>query len=181
MRVGHCEPFDLYCAPSAAPFREGAVITLDGIDGFFDQYFDAVRPGEIIRFAVLAGGVKAVPDSLQGLEAMPFVRACVKRCDATEGEVEVRSLSTLGEWSRSLQLRPQPLAALQRECQVPLFPLVDRAARDGTAYWSSGATRWRSLGDTTAIGAFQEASGVRVVVIRTYAVPGLVAQVDAAV
>lgn len=178
MRAGHFEPFDLFCAPSAAPFREGAVVTLDGIDGFFDQYFDAVRPGEMLRFAVLAGGVKAVPDSLQGLEAMPFVRACVKRCDEAEGEVEVLSLSTLGEWSRSLELSPQPLAALQRECQVPLFPLVDRATRYGTAYWSGGATRWRSLGETSAIGAFQEASGVRVVVIRTHAVPGLVAQVE---
>ena len=173
------EPFDLYCAPSAAPFREGAVITLDGIDGFFDQYFDAIRPGEIIRFAVLAGGVKAVPDSLQGLEAMPFVRARVKRCDETEGEVEVLSLSTLGAWSRSLQLSPQPLAALQQECpQIPLHPLVDRAVHYGTAYWSSGTTRWRSSADTTAIGAFQETPGVRVVVIRTHAVPGLVAQVE---
>jgi len=43
--------FDVYCATSALQFHEHAVVTLDGIDGFFDQYFEAVLPGQIIRFA----------------------------------------------------------------------------------------------------------------------------------
>jgi len=40
------EAFDVYCATPALQFHEHAVVTLDGIDGFFDQYFETVRPGQ---------------------------------------------------------------------------------------------------------------------------------------
>jgi hypothetical protein len=172
------EEFDVYCTTSAPPFRERAVVALDGIDGFFDQYFEAARPGQIIRFAVLPGGPSAMPASIEGLQALPFVVARVERCDVTGGDVEVLSIATLGEWSRSVNLVSQPLEKLQAELpDAPLADLVARAAQDGSAYWRSGVAYWRSLNETTAVAALRDASGVRVTVICTNAVPGLVAQV----
>lgn len=173
------EPFDLYCAASAAPFREGAVVTLDGIDGFFDQYFDGVRPGETIRFAVLVGNPSDVPHSLQGLNAMPFVTARVESGDALGGDVEVLSLTTLGQWCRSVELTTQSLTELQLQVpDAPLHDLVVQASRDGSAYWRSGVRYWRSLDETTAIGAFRDDSAIRVIVIHTNGVPALAARVN---
>ena len=60
------EAFDVYCAISAPTFRAHEVVTLDGIDGFFDQYFEVVRPGQIIRFAVLPGGPSKMPTAMEG-------------------------------------------------------------------------------------------------------------------
>jgi len=172
------EEFDVYCATSALQFHEHAVVTLDGIDGFFDQYFEAVLPGQIIRFAVLPGGPSKMPGSMEGLHETPFVMARVERCDVTGGDVEVLSVSTLGDWSRSVSLTSQPLETVQLEVRdAPLAGLVARAARDGSAYWRSGVAYWRSLHETTAVAALRDASGVRVTVIYTNAVPGLVAQV----
>ena len=112
------ERFDVYCATSAAHFRERAVVALDGIDGFFDQYFEAVRPGDLIRFAVLHGGPSSVPASIRELDALPFVIARVERCRATEGDVEILSLSTLGQWSRAVQLSTQPMSELRQEFRM---------------------------------------------------------------
>ena len=172
------ESFELYCAASAEPFREGAVVTLDGIDGFFDQYFEAARPGHTIRFAVLVGDPSDVPHSFRELEAMPFVTARVERCDALGGDVEVLSRTTLGAWCRSIELSTESPDALQSQVpDAPLHEVVVQASRDGSAYWRSGVTSWRSLGETSAVGAFRDDSAIRVVVIRTNAVPALVARV----
>ena len=172
------EAFDVYCATSAVQFREHAVVTLDGIDGFFDQYFEAVRPGQIIRFAVLPGGPSQVPASMEGLHAMPFVTARVERCERTGGDVEVLSVCALGEWSRSASLTSQPLETVQLELpDAPLADVVAQAAQDGSAYWRSGVAYWRSLNETTAVAAMRDTSGVRVIVIRTNGVPGFVAHV----
>ncbi len=173
------EPFDLYCAASAEPFREGAVVTLDGIDGFFDQYFEAARPGETIRFAVLVGNPSDVPHSIRELEAMPFVTARVVRCDAVGGDVEVLSRTTLGDWCRSIELATQSPTELQSQVpDAPIHELAVQASRDGSAYWRSGVTYWRSLDETSAVGAFLDDSAIRVIVIHTNSVPALVARVN---
>ena len=172
------ESFDLYCIASAEPFREGTVVTLDGIDGFFDQYFEAARPGQTIRFAVLVGNPSDVPHSMRELEAMPFVTARVERCDALGGDVEVLSRTTLGAWCRSIELSTQSPTELRFQVpDAPLHELVAQASRDGSAYWRSGVESWRSLNETSAVGAFRDGSAVRVVVIRTSAVPAFVARV----
>jgi hypothetical protein len=172
------EPFDLYCTASAEAFREGVVVTLDGIDGFFDQYFEAARPGQTIRFAVLVGDPSDVPHSLRELEAMPFVTARVQRCDPLGGDVEVLSRTTLGAWCRAIELSTQSPAEVQLQVSdAPLHELVVQASRNGSAYWRSGVESWLSLDETSAVGAFRDDSAVRVIVIRTSAVPALVARV----
>lgn len=172
------EPFDLYCTASAEPFRQGAVVTLDGIDGFFDHYFEAAPPGQTIRFAVLVGNPSAVPHSIRELEAMPFVTARVERSDPLGGDVEVLSRTTLGAWCRSVELSTQSPTELQLQVpDAPLHELVVQASRDGSAYWRSGVKYWRSLDETSAVGAFRDDSAIRVVVIHTNAVPALVARV----
>lgn len=171
------EPFDLYCTASAELFRKGAIVTLDGIDGFFDQYFEAARPGDTIRFAVLVGNPSDVPHSIRELEAMPFVTARVERCDARGGDVEVLSRTTLGDWCRSIELATQSPTELQMQVHdAPVDELVAQASRDGSAYRRSGVKYWRPLDETSAVGAFRDGSAVRVIVIHTNGVPAFVAR-----
>ena len=121
-----------------------------------------------------------MPASIRELDALPFVIARVERCRATEGDVEILSLSTLGQWSRAVQLSTQPMSELRQEFpDAPLADSVAQAARDGAAYWRSGSGSWHSLSDTSAVAAARDGLRVRLTIIRTNALPGLVAHVRA--
>lgn len=109
---------------------------------------------------------------------MPFVTARVERCDALGGDVEVLSRTTLGAWCRSIELSTQSPTELQSQVpDAPLQELVVQASRNGSAYWRSGVQYWRSLDETSAVGAFRDESAIRVIVIHTN-VSALVARVD---
>jgi hypothetical protein len=173
------ETFDLYCAPSAEPFREGAVLTLDGIDGFFDQYFQDMATGTVIRFVVLVGGLSGVPRSIGELYSMPFVTARVDRSDEVSGDVEVLSRTTLGEWCHTLELIPVSVGDLPQELPgAPIRRSVAQASRKDSAFWRSGAKYWTSISDTSAVASVKEESGILVIVLKTHGVPSLVARVN---
>jgi hypothetical protein len=170
--------FDVYCLQPHS-LSVGAVITLDGVDGFFDQYFDGLEPGELLRFVVLAGGPSAIPETAAQLELLPFIEARVRRCDATDGEVEILTCTNLGKWLRSLELDSMPSKQLQVLVpDAPIVELLSRASREGEAYWKRGARYWRKLDETTAVLAHASQSGTRVVLIRTNGTPALVTRVE---
>jgi hypothetical protein len=174
------EEFDLYCADSADVFVPGAVVTLDGIDGFFDQYFDGITVGTTIRF-VIVRGPSGMPASAEAAERLPFVIARVLRPGDIDGDVEVLSVATFGEWIRSMS--PSPVTIEEVGAQVrdaPVARLVKKAVLQGTALWRSGARHWRDLSETSLVLALQIGARVRVAVLRTNGGAGFVADVEGA-
>jgi hypothetical protein len=173
------EEFDLYCADSAVAFVPGAVVTLDGIDGFFDQYFDGIKAGHTIRFVVVRGP-SGIPLSVEAAERLPFVTARVLRPGDIDGDVEVLSVATFGGWIRSVPPSSMPIEEIQAQVRdAPVARLVKKAASQGTAFWRSGARYWRDLSETSLVLALRMGSRVRVAVLRTNGGAGFVA--DAAV
>jgi hypothetical protein len=174
------EEFDLYCADSAGAFVPGAVVTLDGIDGFFDQYFDAIEAGHTIRF-VIVGGPSGIPSSVEAAEALPFVTARVLRAGDIDGDVEVLSVVTFGDWIRSVSSAPVTIEDVRAQVRdAPVARLVKKAASQGTALWRSGARHWRDLAETSLVLALRIGARVRVAVLRTNGGAGFVADVEGA-
>jgi hypothetical protein len=174
------EEFDLYCADSPDAFVPGAVVTLDGIDGFFDQYFDGIKAGHTIRFVVVRGP-SGIPLSVQAAERLPFVTARVLRPGDIDGDVEVLSVATFGDWIRSVS--PSPVTIEEVRAQVrdaPVARLLRKAALHETALWRSGARHWRDLSETSLVLALRIGARVRVAVLRTNGGAGFVADVEGA-
>lgn len=175
------ERFDLYCARAGEAFRAGETVTLDGVDGFHDQYFEARTPGDPIRFVVLDGGPSAFPGSPDEVQGMAFVTARVVRGDAAAGDVRIESVSTLGEWVRSVALSAEPLSRLETREQVPqLASTIAAARRDGVGFWRGPARYWRRPDETSAVLAIRHAERLRIVVVRTNASWSWVAEVAVA-
>jgi hypothetical protein len=173
------ETFDLYCSPRERGFRPGQTVTLDGVDGFFDQYFQGVHPGDTVRFAVVVAGPEGIPTSVGALESIPFVTARVLRSGDIVGEVEILSSVPFVDWMRSLTLDPEPLEALQAELSaVPLSQLVEMSARTGAALWATNERRWRTASDISMVYVERRTPGLRIAVMRTNASPGFVTHVE---
>jgi hypothetical protein len=173
------EPFDLYVARADEVFRPGETVTLDSIDGFYDQYFDAVTRADRIRFVVLVGGPSELPRSPVEAQRMPFVTARVIRGGAVGGDVLVESVSTLGDWVRSLELRSEPIARLEARGQRHLLASTIAAARrDGVGFWKSPARSWKHLDETSAVLAIHHTDRLRVVMLTTNASSSWVAEVE---
>jgi hypothetical protein len=171
--------FDLYAARADEVFRTGEVVTLDSIDGFYDQYFEAVAAGDTIRFVVLVGGPSEFPGSADEVQRMTFVTARVVRGGAVAGEVLIESVSTLGEWVRSIELQAEPPSLLEAHEQIaPLARIIAAAHRDGVGFWWSAARHWTHLDETSAVLAITHAGRLRVVVLRTNASSSWVAEVE---
>lgn len=176
------EAFDLYAARADEVFRPGEVVTLDSIDGFYDQYFEAVTPGDTIRFVVLVGGPAEFPRSSDEVQRMAFVTARVVLGGAVDGEVLVESVSTLGEWVRWVELRAEPISRVEAQAQIPsLASTIAAASRDGVGLWRSPALYWKHLDETSAVLAFTHTERVRVVVLRTNASSSWVAEIEGTV
>jgi hypothetical protein len=174
------EEFDLYCADSAEAFVPGAAVSLDGIDGFFDQYFDAIEAGHTIRFVVVRGPA-GIPLSVEAAERLPFVTARVLRPRDIDGDVEVLSVAPFGDWIRSVSLSSVTIEEVRAQVRdAPVARLVKKAALQGTALWRSGARHWRDLSETSLVLAFRIGSRVRVAVLRTNGGAGFVAEVEGA-
>ena len=162
--------FDLYSARADEVFRAGDVVTLDSIDGFYDQYFDAVAPGDMIRFVVLVGGPFEFPGSAEEVERMTFVTARVVRGGAVAGDVLIESVSTLGEWIRSVELQTEPISGLEAQGPIPSLEHTLAAARlHGVGFWRSPERNWKRLDETSAVLVITHARHLRVVVLRTNA------------
>ncbi|GAB4223409.1 MAG: hypothetical protein Kow0062_23490 [Acidobacteriota bacterium] len=172
--------FDLYCHQPET-LEAGAVVALDGCDGFCDQYFERRRAGEVIRFLVLADGPAATPESASQLEALPLVHARVRGCTVIAGEVEILSVDRFGAWLASARLPAVSRKELKAlEPMVPISELIARAAAEGVAYWRAGRPYWRSLDEVTAVLAVSASSGTRIGVLRTNAIPGMARMVESA-
>jgi hypothetical protein len=173
--------FDVYFAGSGiAPgsLAVGQRVRLDGIDGFFDEYFAGLVPGELIRFLVYPHRQGAVGVTTAEVAELPLVSARIIAADMIGGTVEVIEAIPFAAWLHGLPAQVIVGAGELREMtHAPIEDLLAEAKRAGTALWVNTATRIRDLNHVTAVYAQAEGEPVRVAVLRTNAVPGSVADV----
>jgi len=151
----HMETFDIYYFGNteSAPFflqpvQPGTFVWLDGVDGFFDQYFDG-RVDEIIRFL-------AVRD--QGALRDALVQLTLGQLLLIEGyvgvnnysmraEVEIRQVQHFQTWAEGCSLSPIPhLSQLALSYPLPLdilTNLIREASQRGHASWLRPRPRWQ--------------------------------------
>ncbi len=181
--------FDLYCAVESdpllvEPLSPGKKVWLDGIDGFFDQYFGRCCPDQI-RFVVLAikrSSGQFIPNTRDGFEALPFIEARVVNREEVRGEVEITSVLTFGNWLTQLQLendvRLSDLPESLKPWHSTLVRLLEQASRTGWAIWKSSQEYWKNLDETSAIYVFETESEIRCAVLKTNAVPSFLFRVN---
>ena len=167
------EYFDLYRyggTDSAAffnkPINVGEKVWLDGIDGFFDQYFD--QPPELIRFVAVDNPL-ALPRSQADFEALPFLEAKVLTHQTLGGEVQVVRASTLGQWARAIplptELRLSDLSLANQPSHEVFDSLFHKAKLDQWAIWTTTAKHRKSLEDTSAIYVFVTDTDTRCIIV----------------
>jgi hypothetical protein len=115
------EYFEIYCFGSepffAQPIQVGKRVWLDGIDGFYDQYFEscaAVGQNDI-RFVAISNGVTSIPNDCVEFEALPFIEARIVNNQMLYAEVEITQVLSLGGWARMA-----PLLAKTRWNDLPI-------------------------------------------------------------
>jgi hypothetical protein len=186
--------FDLYMQPIAnGSARPGDVVELDGIDGFFDQYFEGREVGGIIRFASVSAPDKW-PKGVEAMLELPFFSAEIVENYDVSGRVRLREVSTLGEWSLSRDEQPTGLEQLSFPVRMPaeLASIVQQALTCGSAYWTTRRVArtvprisphsrdvhyWPSLSEVTAIGALGGVDSLGLWVLTTNALPNYFARV----
>ena len=170
--------FDLYCASADAGAESfsrrqpGDIIDLDGIDGFFDEYFGSLKNGDVIRF-VSSGPLASWPTNLQGMLELPFVSAEIVENHEVRARARLIEISTLGDWSRSREEPATPLSQLSFPIPIPIdLPALLREAQpSGSSYWYSAAKFWRSLSEVTAVGALAGRASTSLWILTTNAMP----------
>jgi len=92
--------FDIYHTLDSAEFlkglKVGATIDLDGIDGFFDQYFEVKSPGEVIHF------IPSFPTDRAEFVSLPLIEASILSRNSISGTVIVSSITSFETWMMEL-------------------------------------------------------------------------------
>jgi len=163
--------FDLYARADGLSRRApGDIVELDGIDGFFDQYFAGLKTGDSIQFVHLGFPFQR-PTDLHALLKLPFFRAEVVENHYDWARARLIQISTLGDWSLLQNEPPSPVSEVRFPVQMPtdVTALIRQAQTSGSACWHSGAQYWRSLSEVTAIGALAGVDSTGLWVLTTYA------------
>ena len=177
--------FDFYYAGAGAGAENfslgqpGEIVDLDGIDGFFDEYFSSRKIGDVIRF-VSSGPPASWPTNLQSMLELPFVSAEIVENHGLWARARVLQISTLGGWSLGHEDPATPLSQLSFPIPMPfdLAALSREAQSSGSAYWFSAAKYWRSLSEVTAVGAMAGEASTSLWILTTNAMPNYFARVN---
>lgn len=179
--------FDLYCweveqGRQQLPdnlrsdnLKVGARVWMDGIDGFYDQYFEGVKKAGIkkIRFVTIARGISSIPHDSEAFEKMPFVEAEIIDNRETYAQVLITSVKTLGEWIRITPLsEAENIKLLPIDLQPPaeiISGLLVEAQESGSALWVSNVKFWKSLSEISAVYVFKHDKKMRCAIVMTYA------------
>jgi hypothetical protein len=148
--------FDLYSssyAPlTADQLRPGQRLSLDGIDGFYDQYFEGRKPGEVIDFLVWPYVLATPAIAAEELATLPLVSAAVVEADTLGGTVEVIRVHPFGAWLRTLPPQSEvSIAELEATTKAPVAALIAEASRAGSSAWKSNPRGWEILRQVTAV------------------------------
>jgi hypothetical protein len=148
--------FDLYSTSNAPltpdQLRPGQRLSLDGIDGFYDQYFEGRKRGEVIDFLVWPYVLATPAIAAEELATLPLVSAEVVEADALGGTVDVIRVHPFGAWLRALPPQSEvPIDELEATTKAPVAALVAEASRAGSSAWKSNPRGWEILHQVTAV------------------------------
>jgi hypothetical protein len=149
------ETFDIYyfgTTESESFFLQaierGTSVWLDGVNGFFDQYFDG-RLDEIIRFLAVRDQ-DTLRDALaqHTLGQLPLIEAYIGVNNfSIRAEVEIRQVHDFQTWAEACSLSPIPdLSQLALGYPLPVdvvANLIQEARQRGNASWLRPRPRWQ--------------------------------------
>jgi len=169
------EIFDLYYAwnDELSKIKPGAVVELDGCDGFFDQYFDGCP--DQIRFIVLNTAI--IPDTQASFETLPFIEAKVRKRNHAGANVEILNLQSFGTWATEVRLpKETAMNELPQAYQLPkqvFLDLVNQAGKQNWAIWKARGKNWHDQDHANAICVFTTPTDMRCIIFADNAAPSL--------
>lgn len=151
----------------------GAKYWLDGIDGFFDQFFEICRltKQETIRFLILSDGLTSIPKDIKLFRNMPIIEAKIIENRGLSAVVSIISKSSLFHWASNVPLSELEEVYTLPEQLHPASELIYEAKIHGQALWVSKDKYWKNLDDVSAKYIFKTHETLRYIVIRTNATP----------
>lgn len=158
------------------PVEKNTEVWLDGIDGFYDQYFKGLQGigKEEIRF-VPVESLTAIPDEPARFEALPFIEVQIQENLELRARALIKGVTTLGEWSRTIELAQNETldsvpAHLQPTPEVAA-ELRRKTGQNGSALWKSAARYWKKPSEVSSYYMFTHKEGMRCIILTTNAVP----------
>jgi hypothetical protein len=177
--------FDIYHPSDAVEFREsltvGAAIELDGIDGFFDQYFEDREPGELIRFVPIyvPQPFSFVPTEASAFDSLPVIEAVIESCNSISGTVIPRSIESFISWIKRLPV--DALSDEERRDEIDhLLGMIPQFKQHEPFYWNrtpEEITRSNTSGVNALLG-FPQESGFRIAALTSNMFPSVVVYRD---
>ena len=142
--------------------RAGAEVWLDGIDGFFDQFFESRQVGERLTFvAVPTGWQSDAPRDSASFEALPIVHASIVQVSssAIDALTRLERVQPLAEWSRTAPLKAEDTMAELPAWLRPDDALVDRVRAE--RIWVTPHEPWRGVPGPDALYLCSDESGMQ--------------------
>ena len=124
--------FDIYYPGDSIEFQNllhvGTIVELDGIDGFFDQYFEARSQGDVIHF------IPSFPTDPTTFDTLPLIEASISSSNSISGTVEIRSITPFKAWMMGLPddsvTHTDPYGEVES-----LLPLIPEYRANAQFYW----------------------------------------------
>ena len=157
-----------------AGVARGTTLRLDGCDGFYDQYFEALGPrGDAIRFVVVSVGDEELA-SADAMAAASLVDAIVVENFFTAARVSVTSIRPFREWieTSDVERRMTDVAVDRRPPDDVVEDVVAAAMKSSVRHvlWRPTATpSTRTGSELVAVYACAVDGSCRVAFIRDYA------------
>jgi hypothetical protein len=157
------------------PFQVGQTVWLDGVDGFFDQYFDSVD--EAISFVAIRSGPASLPTDSMSFAQLPFIQATIRTNHSIRAEVEITSVQPLQAWMLTVPLPTvtlvNTLSALYRPAQTIIERLISSLPNSENALWTSSALFWSGRNDISAVYMVRTEHDVRCIILKSNDVPSV--------
>src|SRR5262245_22277573 len=126
MQWGDVTEFDVYCPEPGLSLAAGGQVWLDGIDGFYDQYFHGRSAGENIQFLVFPYAPSGSGLTTANAPELPFVTAAVIEAHPDTGLVDITEVLPFGAWLRSRPPAQHLLSSFEAAemIKAPVAPLL---------------------------------------------------------
>lgn len=151
-------------------------VWLDGIDGFYDQYFSRLQGigKEDIRFVPIESPT-AIPSDIAQLENLSVIDAQIIESHEFRAQVLIKDVQTLGHWARATDLpKYETVSSIPQNFHIPKglsTELMEKVKVSGNALWKSDIRYWKKPSEVSAIYVFSHNECLRCLILTTNAVP----------